>query len=460
MNKSKKKSARLKPRGKSVLEQINVNAAGIDIGSEDHFVAVPAERDEKSVRSFKCFTSDLYAMADWLKQCGVTTVAMESTGVYWIPVFQVLEKKGFEVILVNAHHIKNVSGRKTDVSDCQWIQQLHTYGLLQGSFRPNDEICVLRQYVRHRDSLIRSISAHIQRMQKVMTQMNLQLHKVISDITGETGIKIIEAILSGERDPIKLAQMKNRLIKNSVETIAKALTGDWREEHLFTLRQEYDLYKVYEKKIMECGDKIQKTLASFESKKVVKKPVSRKKRKRKYSNQSTFELNTYLCQMTGVDLTTVDGFDATTIQTVISECGLDMSKWPTEKHYASWLGLSPNNKITGGQVKGRSTRKVVNRASNAFRMAAQSLSRSKSSLGAYYRRMKYRIGASKAITATAHKLACIYYRMLKSGKDYIDVGQDYYDQKYRHRVIKNLKRRAKELGYELTENQLVTEGVS
>jgi transposase len=445
-----------RPKRKRVqVEVVNPNAAGIDVGSEVHYVAVPPDRDPEPVRSFKCFTVDLNELADWLEQCGIETVAMESTGVYWIPLYQILEARGFEVILVNARHVKNVPGRKTDVLDCQWLQQLHSYGLLRGSFRPEDRICVLRSYIRQRDNLVKSAGAHIQRMQKALEQMNIQLHKAITDIIGVTGIRIIEAILNGERDPTKLAQLRDHRIRNSEETIAKSLEGDWREEHLFTLRQEFELYQIYREKITECDRKIEAYLGTFESKVAPdQKPLPKFKhgRKKRQGNQPDLDLRTPLYRMTGVDFTALDGFDVLTVQTIISEIDLDATKWPTEKHFSSWLGLCPNNKVTGGRVKDTRSKKVVNRAACAFRMAAQAAGKSHTALGGYYRRMRNRLGPSKANTATAHKLACIVYRTLKYGKQYVDPGVAYYEHKYRQRVLNNLKRRARLLGYELIQN--------
>jgi transposase len=445
-----------RPKGKRVqVEVVNPNAAGIDVGSEVHYVAVPPDRDPELVRSFKCFTADLNVLADWLDECGIETVAMESTSVYWIPVYQILESRGFEVILVNARHVKNVPGRKTDVLDCQWLQQLHSYGLLRGSFRPEDRICVLRSYIRQRDNLVKSAGAHIQRMQKALEQMNIQLHKVITDIIGVTGIRIIEAILNGERDPTKLAQLRDHRTRSTEETIAKSLEGDWREEHLFSLRQEFELYQIYREKITECDRKIEAYLGTFESKvDPEQKPLPKFKhgRKKRQGNQPELDLRTPLYRMIGVDFTALDGFDVLTVQTIISEIGLDATKWPTEKHFSSWLGLCPNNKVTGGRVKDTRSKKVVNRAACAFRMAAQAAGKSHTALGGYYRRMRNRLGPSKANTATAHKLACIVYRTLKYGKQYVDPGVAYYEQKYRQRVLNNLKRRARLLGYELIQN--------
>jgi len=428
MKKSKphRKSSRRKKGLSKQLKQINPNAAGIDIGSEEHYVAVPENRDEQPVRKFGCLTPELHEMAKWLKKCEIETVAMESTGVYWIPVAEVLERYSIEIKLVDAYHVKNVPGRKTDVTDCQWLQQLHMFGLLRGAFRPEKQIRVLRSYWRQRASLVEAAARQIQLMQKALEQMNLQLHKVISDITGVTGMNIIRAIIAGERNPVVLAQMKHHLIKSSQETIAKALTGAYSEEHLFALKQAVEIYDIYRNKIAECDRQIQRYLSTFETKADPKdlgpKPAKKKTRNK---NAPGFNLRGELYRITGVDLTQIDGIDVMTAHTVISECGFDISAFPSEKHFASWLGLSPNNRITGGKIFSSRTRKVQNRISTVLRMAAQSLHRSKTALGAYYRRMRARLGAPKAITATAHKLAIQIYRMLKYGGDYIDKGQKY-----------------------------------
>lgn len=434
----------------SQLEQINLNAAGIDLGGREHWVCVPLDRAQQNVRRFGCFTPDLMALADWLIECRVDTVAMEATGVYWIPVFQILEARGLDVKLVNAHHVKTVPGRKTDVKDCQWLQQLHTYGLLSGSFRPEDEVCVLRSYIRQRDNLIKSASTHVQRMQKALIQMNLHLHKVISDITGNTGMAIIRAIVAGEQDPPKLAALKDPRIKSSTTEIAKALTGDYRREHLFVLKQELTLYEVYQTEIAGLDVEIEKCLASFEAKTSEPPPKTGKKRRKKpTANHPNFDLHKYLYRMAGVDFTLIDGLDALTVQTILSEIGLNPQRFPTVKHFTSWLGLCPGQKITGGKVKSSQTRPVVNRAANAFRLAAFSLTQSRSALGAFYRRLRSRLGAPKAITATAHKLARMFYRLWSTQQAYSDPGADYYEQQYRERVVKNLKKKAQELGFEL-----------
>jgi transposase len=458
----KKQFKARKKRSKKVnldsLPLMNINAAGIDIGSEEHWVAVPKDRDDEPVRRFGCFTSDLHAMAQWLKECEIDTIVMESTGVYWIPVFQILEEHGFDVKLVNARHVKNVPGRKTDILDCQWLQQLHTYGLLSGSFRPEDSICVLRSYWRHRDNLIRYAAAHIQHMQKALTEMNLHLHKVISDLTGVTGTRIIRAILAGERNPVKLGQMRDPRIKNSAETIAKALEGDYRQEHLFALKQAFELYCTYQQQIEACDREIEAYLNQLDSK---CDPDSTKKYKSSRSkNDPSFNLGYHLYRISGVDFTKIDGLDVLSVHTILTEVGLDPEAFGTEGHFSSWLGLSSENRITGGHIISSKTRKVVNPASKAFRMAANSLRNSPSALGAYFRRMRARKGEPKAITATAHKLARIFFHLWKTGDTYQDPGADHYEQKYKERVIKNMKIKAKKLGFELTLKPLAVPGVS
>ncbi len=431
---------------------INPNAAGIDIGADSHWVSVSQSQDSQPVRRFGCFTSDLYALANWLKECQVETVAMESTGVYWIPLFQILETQGFEVKLVNAHHVKTVPGRKSDVLDCQWLQQLHSYGLLSGSFRPDDQICVLRSYIRQRDTLIKNASTHVQRMQKALTQMNLQLHRVISDITGITGMAIIRAIVAGERNPQVLAALKNPRIKSSVSEIAQALTGDYRLEHIFVLQQELQFYEVFQKAIAECDLKTEQCLAQFSDQVDVQAaPIlpAKNRRNKPQGNQPSFDLRTHLYRISGVDFTQIDGLGVLTVQTILSEVGLDPTRFRSVKHFCSWLGLCPGSRITGGKVKSSQTRCVVNRAANAFRMAAQALKNSRSALGAFYRRLRSRLGTPKAITATAHKIARLFYFLWTRGEAYIDPGIDYYEQKYQERLVQNLTKKAHSLGFEI-----------
>ncbi len=430
---------------RSDLEKINHDAAGIDIGSEFHYVAVPEDRDEKAVQKFGCFTGDIRKMAVWLKECKITTVAMESTGVYWIPVFQILEEYGFKVYLVNARHIKNVPGRKTDVLDCQWIQRLHTYGLLQASFQPENDVRKLRVFVRHRDNFIKQKSTHIQRMQKNLVQMNIQLHKVISDISGLTGMKIIKSILAGERDSLKLAKMKNKHIKNSEEIIAKSLEGNYREENLFCLKQEVEQFEFICSKISEIDKEIEKILNGMIPEKT-EKYVNIEEYKGKSEN---IKKRNILLKVCNVDLTKIDGIDVNSIEVILSEVGTDMNKWPTEKHFCSWLGLSPNNKISGGKILSSKSKKIVNRAATAFRLAAWGAACSNSAIGAFCRRLKSRLGSPKAITATANKIAKLFYRSLKYGENYVDIGAQYYEDKYRERLIKNISKKARELGFSL-----------
>jgi transposase len=437
------------PKLPAELRHINLNAAGIDIGSERHLVAVPEGRDEVSVREFGTFTADLEALAAWLKKCGVTTVAMESTGVYWIPLFEVLERHGFEVKLVDARHVKNVSGRKSDVLDCQWIQQLHTYGLLAGAFRPPDEICVLRSYLRQKEMLTQASSMHIQHMQKALQQMNLLLHNVVSDITGVTGMKIIKAILAGERDPKVLARKRHGLCKNSSSTIAKSLIGNFREEHLFALRQAVDLYETYQAKIADCDQAIIKQLEKQPNVSDDEPPAPDKETPAGNRMRGGVDVRDILYQKSGVDLFAIPGLAADTLLTLASEVGFDMTAWKTEKHFASWLGLCPGTKRSGGKVLDSKTKRNPNRAAQAFRMAASSLYRSQTALGAFHRRIKARTGGQQAVTATAHKIARIYYAMLTKGTSYIELGQQAYEQRYKQRRIDHINRQAKSLGFQL-----------
>lgn len=446
----KKAERKLNPR-KQTLKVIHPDAAGIDIGSKTHYAAVPEGRCEQPVQHFGCLTPDLHQLAQWLKSCGISTVAMEATGVYWIPVARILEEYELEVLLVDARNVRSVPGRKSDVFDCQWLQELHSYGLLRGSFRPTQEMEPLRTYWRHRACLVEQCASQIHRMQKALEQMNLQLHKVISDISGVTGFKIIRAIVAGERDPQKLAQMRQAGVKNSEETIAKALTGHYREDHLFTLQQALETYDFLQKQIRECDLRIEAAMKQLqthmEPTTPSASPPSKKTFRRK--NQPYFDLRAELNRMLGVDLTRIDGIDALTAETLITEQGYDMSQFPTEKHFTSHLGLCPNNRITGGKVKRRRSRRVQSRAACALRVAAQSLHHNKSALGAFFRRMKARLGPAKAITATARKLAVLVYRMLKYGQDYVDQGQELYEQRYRLQRQRILAKQAQSMGYKL-----------
>lgn len=439
------------------LEQINHHAAGIDIGGEEIYVAVPTGSDIESVKVFPTFTADLHRAAEWLKRCGITHVAMESTGVLWVPLFEILEEKGFQVSLVNARHIKNVNGRKTDVLDCQWIQQLHTYGLLQASFRPDEYIVQIRGYVRQRDMLVKCRSMHIQHMQKALNLMNLKLTDVLSDITGVTGMNIIRSIVMGERDPQVLAQFRNGGCKKSETEIAKSLEGHYKIEQVFALKQALELYDFYGVQILNCDTELEKLYQQHETLLPPGTPplVRRKGKPRK--NEAKFDLQGALYRMTGVDLTRIDGIEALTAQKILSEIGTDMECWPTVKHFTSWLHLCPNNKVTGGKVIKTGTLKTKNRATIALKIAAASLSRSQSALGAFYRRMCARLGPMEAITATAHKLAKIIYTMVKEKTEYCDLGVDYYQKTNRDRFVKNLYRQAAQLGFYLEPIQAPSE---
>lgn len=445
------------------FEMINPDVAGIDVGSKVHYVCVPEGRDSERIKSFGCFTEDINTMATWLKKCGIKSIAMESTGVYWIPVYQILEREGFEINLINAQHVKGVPGRKkTDVEDCSWLQKLHSYGLLRASFRPNDQICVLRSYIRHRARLTENASTHVLRMQKSLTEMNVQLHNVISDITGVTGTAIVKAILAGERDPVTLAKLRDGRIKSSEDVIAKSLKGDYREEQLFILKQEFDSYHFYQHQI-EALDKVIEACYYTFDKQENKKPLEQKKSRRSSSNIPQFNLRESLYALTGVDCTAIPGLSELSVQTIIAEIGTDMSKWQTEKHFTSWLGLSPTNKISGAKVLSSKTKKVKNNASNAFRMAACTVGKTQTALGAFMRRIKSKTGAPKAITATARKIACLLYRLLKFGKDYVEHGIECYEKKYETNQVGKLQKWAKRLGYDLVENpekQLTQAGVS
>jgi transposase len=450
--KRRKKAGNEQPDWSVNLEVVHPNAAGIDIGNESHYVAVPPDRDAQPVRQFACFTEALQQMAAWLKGCGINTVAMQSTGVYWLPVYEILTEEGLQVFLVNARHTKNLPGRKTDVQECQWLLQLHTFGLLNNSFRPPEEICVLRAYWRQRAEHVLSASACIQRMQKVLTEMNLQLANVISDISGLTGLTIIQAILDGERDRYKLAALADVRIQASREDIARSLEGNWRKELLFILQQELNLYQVYQEQIAECDTALAAHLQTLENKVEPgsEPPVAKAGKKAGSNAPTSFDLRGELYRISGTDLTQIDGINIMNAQTIIAEVGIDMSRFPSEAHFASFLGLCPDNQITGGKVFRRGTRHVQNRAATALRMAATSLWRSKTYLGAKFRRLRARLGAPKAITAMAHMLARLVYRMLRYGEQYVDKGMKYYEEKYREHEIRSIQTKAKDLGLVVT----------
>ena len=441
------------------LDVIHPHAAGIDVGSSSHYVAISPKRDPEPVREFGCFTEDLKRLAQWLVSRGIQTVAMQSTGVYWIPVFDILEEHGIRVFLVNARYTRNLPGRKSDVQESQWLLKLHTYGLLNNSFRPQSEIRIMRTYWRLRTEHVREISTAIQRIQKALTQMNLQLANVISDISGVSGMAILRAIVAGERDPQQLASLCDARIRATPEQVAKSLHGTWRPDLLFVVAQQLRTYDHYQQQIALCDQELQAHLqnlsvrdaspSTMPAQPSVAKQRNKQRRKPK-RNTPQFDLAAELKRVSGVDLTLIDGIDVMTAQTVASETGFDMSPWKTEAHFASWLGLCPDNRISGGTVLARGTRHVTNPLASALRMAASTLIRSQSYLGAQYRRFRTRLGAPKAITAMAHRLARLIYRMLKYGEQYVDKGAHFYENKYAELQILNLKRKAAQFGLQLT----------
>jgi transposase len=444
------------------LSPVHANAAAIDVGATMHMAAVGPECDPEPVRSFGTFTGDLHRLADWFAACGVKTVVMESTGVYWIPIYDILDQRGFEVLLVNARDAKHVPGRKTDVSDAQWLQRLHTYGLLRGSFQPKGEIAVLRAYLRQRERLLDYAASHIQHMQKALTQMNLQIHHVVSDITGATGMRIIRAIIAGERDPAVLATHRDPRCHATPEMIAAALTGNDREEHIFALTQAVELYDLYQTKVADCDIRIKAVLDRLKAQ--IAKPAGKlppARQTKKQPNAPSFDVRAALHAMLGLDLTQIDGLGPAVALKLVGECGTNLTAWPSAKHFTSWLCLAPCNKISGGKVLSSRTRRSGSRAAALLRLAAISVGRTETALGAFYRRLSARIGKAKAVTATARKIAVLFYNALRHGMDYADPGAAYYEERYRQRVLTNLQRRAKALGYAL---QQVTspeaEGVS
>jgi transposase len=446
-----------KPRvSPTVLDRINPHVAGIDCGSAEHFVAVPPDRDPMPVQSFTTFTTDLLRLADWLAACRVTSVAMEATGVYWIPIYEILEARGFEVLLVNARHLKNVPGRKSDVSDCEWIRELHSVGLLRGSFRPVDAIVALRAYLRHRQTLVESSGTYTQRMQKALVQMNLQLPLVVSDITGVTGLRILRAIVAGQRDPQHLAEHRDHRCRASKTEIVAALTGHYRAEHLFVLQQNLELFDMCQLQMVACDRAIDAHVHTLTASLVIPTAPLPEPRvtKKPRDNEPRFEIRTPLHHLTGgIDLTQLDGIAPYTALKLISEIGTDMRRWATEKHFTSWLTLAPKNKISGGRLLSSRTQPSANRAAAILRMAVMSLSRTQTALGASYRRLAARIGKPQAITATARKLAILVYRALTGELVYRDPGSDAYDLQQRTRTLRRLRQRAATLGFELVNRE-------
>ena len=437
--KRKKKHTRPTP-GKT-----NANAAGIDLGATVHYVAVPAGRDEHPVRHYGTLTEELMELADWLEKCRITTVAMEATGVYWIPLFQILEDRGFEVCLVNARHVKNVPGRKSDVQDCQWLQYLHSVGLLNASFRPPAQICSVRSLMRHRESMMRTACQHLLRVQKSLDQMNVQLHHAVSDITGATGLAILDAILAGERDPATLAGLRDYRCKKSEAAIAKALRGDWREEHLFTLRQSLEAWRYHQNLMAECDQQIAGLMAELEDRPVEPMPEPEGKPEKTRDEPMRQQLR----EKFGVDLTAVEGVGIQTGVIFLSEVGPDVDKFASAEHFASWMGLCPDNRITGGRTHAAHTRKIQNRLATALRMAAQSLHRSQTGLGDWFRRIRSKIGTKAAVTAAAHKLARILWAMVKYRRPY-EPSRIGTPERARAKKEAYLRRQARQLGFALT----------
>jgi transposase len=447
MAKTKKRKHRKLERSLPVMRP---NAGGIDIGATEIFVAVPADRDNESVRSFPTFTQDLHAVADWLQQCRVDTVAMESTGVYWIPLFQILEARGIEVHLVNAQHVHHVPGRKSDVLDCQWLQYLHSVGLLRASFRPEQAVCEIRSLMRHRENLVQMACVHVQHMHKSLDQMNLQIHHVISDITGVTGLAIVDAIIAGNTDPKELATLRDYRIKASIETVTKSLVGDYRPEHIFTLKQSLTAYRHYQQLIADCDQEVQRRVQTFHAKDDGPTAPA------DCSNSTTptataFDLHSHLERIFGVDLTAIPGFDVLRIQTIFSELGADLSKFPTDDSFSSWLNVCPKDGTSAGRRIRGPKLKTKNRVAQAFRMAAQSLHNNKSYLGDYYRSQRARYGALKAIKNAAHKLARIFYHLVTTRQPYDETVFAKLEARNQQRRLYKLQTLAKQMGYSLVE---------
>ena len=455
MNREQRREMQRKIQSQDLnLEVMHPDAAGIDIGNEVHYVAVPPNRSSEAVRRFGCTTAELRAMADWLKQCGIQTVAMQSTGVYWIAVFDILEEAGLEVYLVNARETKNLPGRKSDVQESQWLMKLHTYGLLRNSFRPPQEIRTLRTYWRQRGDLVRAAGRHIQRMQKALTQMNIQLANVLSDISGKSGQAIITAILQGERDGGELAALCDGRVQASQEEVAGSLEGNWQDDLLFVLQQEQDGYEFCQKQMAECDRHLEQCLQQrADRSQGASLPVEKRKerRKKKKGNHPQFDLRASLFRMAGTDLTLMDSVDVMTAMTILSEVGWDMSKWKTEDHFVSWLRLCPDNRISGDKIIGKGRLPTNNRVTIALKMAASTLRTSQTYLGAQFRRLRTKLGPPVAIKAMAAKLARLVYRMLRFGMQYVDQGAEFYEAQHRKLQISHLKRKASQLGFQIIE---------
>ena len=430
------------------LPKLKPNAAGIDMGAREIFVAVPADRDVESVRSFPTFTEDLHRLADWLQHCRIDAVAMESTGVYWIPLFQILEARGLRVCLVNAQHVRHVPGRKSDVLDCQWLQYLHSVGLLKASFRPEQDVCAIRSLLRHRETLVQIACMHIQHMHKALDQMNLQIHHVISDITGVTGLAIVDAIVSGKRNPKELAKLRDHRIKASIETVTKSLVGDYRAEHIFTLKQSLMAYRSYQQLISECDQEVQQRLQAFDTNDDSPNKGADSSSSTP-STESTFDLQRHLSRIFGTDLTLIPGFQSLRIQTIFSELGADLSKFPTDDGFCSWLNLCPKDGTSAGRRIPGPKVKTKNRVANTFRLAAQSLYNNKSFLGDYFRSQRARFGPVRASKNAAHKLARIFYHLVTTRQAYDETVFAKLDTRNQKRRLNKLQSLARRMGYSL-----------
>lgn len=444
---------------KNTLKVVNPNAAGIDIGSKEHYVAVSLDKTSEPVRSFGSFTDDLEEMSVWLKSNDVDTVALESTGVYWIPVYEYLEAKGFEVLLVNARHVKNLKGRKTDVADCQWLQQLHSHGLLDGAFRPKDEYCVLRGFMRQRKMLIEDQSRSKQHMQKALVQMNIQINNVVSSITSKTGMAIIRDIVAGQKNPQKLAKHRDGRCRFTLEQLMKSLKGNYRKEHLFALKQALETYDFLQEKIDECDIQIEGYLNNLASSKSDdntnedgSNTDSNMDTKEEQEEEKTTEEK--LSKIFGVDLTKIEGVSLNTTLVILAEVGADLSKFQSSKQFAAWLRLCPGNKISGGKILNSRTLPSSNRLRTALKMSACTIQRSKTALGAFFRKIRARAGTAKAIVATAHKLAKYIYAMITKGEEYVLKTLKEYEDQYKDKIKKSLEKKAAGLGLKLIQAEV------
>jgi transposase len=454
----KKKSKRTKgmeeARPFDGLSKVNKNAAGVDIGATEIVACVSGGEEVQLVKAFGNYTVDLQSIAKWFHEHKIKTVAMESTGVYWIPLFEELERQGFECLLISSRSLRKVAGQKTDVEDAQWIQTLHSYGLLKGSFRPQGDLVALRTLLRHRNQLVEHRSPHIQHMQKALLQMNIQLSQAVTDVTGMTGQKIIRAIVAGIRDPEQLATLRDPGCKHSEEEIEKALTGTWREEHLYILKQSLELYDFYTEKVEACDEEISRrygmTRPDWVSRELPAIPDKKRNSHSKNAPKAAKEIREHLYRINGVDLSLVDGMGVSLAQTVTMEVGSNVGeKFPTEKHFCAWLGLAPKHDITGGKVLSNRTLKTKNRAGQAFRLAANSVKKADCPFGMMYRRLRSRLGPAQATVATAHAIARVVYKMLKYQVEYDPLSVNEYQKQYEEQQVKYMRKRAAKLGYQL-----------